>query len=118
MDIHEERILKKVCDRLSAERIDSSIVYLDRNLKRVSQSLHVGDVVIEMPWDGYIAFVDLEPGVNWGHLCFYLAIPLDDNEVIEYAAQMPPFLKTETSSFHLLWRGIRAPEWAVVITPT
>ncbi len=50
---------------------------------------------------------------NWGHDCCYLAIQRDNDEVIQVAAHMPPFLKAETSTFRLLWRGPQAPEWAV-----
>ncbi len=114
----EERILNKVRDRLGADRIENAIIYLDHNLKSPSKQLHAGDVAMDMPWNGHIAFVDLEPGLNWGHSCLYLAIPLDDGEVIEVAAQMPPFLKTETATFHLLWRGPLAPQWAVATNPT
>ena len=113
MTTFEERILNKVRDHLGDDRAENSIIYLDHNLKSPSQQLHVGDAVLNLPWNGHIAFVDLEPGFNWGHLCLYLAIPLDDKEVIEWRAQMPPFLKTETSAFQLLWRGPLAPQWAV-----
>ena len=105
--------MDKVRDSLDADRLERAIVYLDRNLKRAAERVSVGDVVIHVPWDGHIAFVDLIPKANWGHACCYLAIRLDGDEIIEFAAHMPPFLKAETSTFHLLWRGPLAPEWAV-----
>lgn len=113
----EQRIMDKVRNSLSAERLEKAIVYLDRELKRAAERVSVGDVVIDLPWDGHMAFVDLEPKANWGHACSYLAIRLDGHEVIKLAAQMPPFLKAETSTFGLLWRGPLAPEWAVARNP-
>ena len=110
----EQRIMGKVRDNLGADRLQRAIVYLDRDMKRASERVPAGDVVIDVPWDSHIVFVDLEPKANWGHACSYLAIRLDGEDVIEFAAHMPPFLKAEASNFRLLWRGPLAPEWAVV----
>ena len=113
----QQRIMSKVRDSLGADRLDTVIVYLDCDLKRARERVSVGDVVIDVPWDSHIVFVDLEPKANWGHACSYLTIRLDGDEVIEFAAHMPPFLKAEASSFCLLWRGPLAPEWAVARSP-
>jgi len=117
MTIVEQRIMDKVRDSLGADRLERVIVYLDDDLKRAAERVSVGDVVIDMPWEGHIAFVDLEPKANWGHACSYLAIRLDGDEVIEFAAHMPPFLKAEASTFRMLWHGALAPDWAVAIGP-
>ena len=113
----EERILKKVGERLGPGRLQGAIVYLDRELKRAGEAVQSGDVVIDLPWDCHIAFVDLEPRANWGHACAYLAIRADGDDAIEIAARMPPFLKAGSSGFRLLWRGPLAPEWAVAASP-
>ncbi|MDD1620349.1 MAG: hypothetical protein LUQ11_02625 [Methylococcaceae bacterium] len=115
MTILDQHILNKVRDRLGADRLETAIVYMDSEPKRAGERVSVTDNVIDMPWDGYIVFIDLEPKANWGHACEYLAIRLNGDEVIELAAQMPPFLKAETSAFRLLWRGPLAPEWAVAV---
>jgi hypothetical protein len=108
-----QRVLDRVRRLLGADRLAGAIVYLDWNPIRAGETMHVGDVSISAPWDAQIAFVDLEPKANWGHACCYLAIRLDADEVIQIEAHMPPFLKGETSTFRLLWRGPLAPEWAV-----
>jgi len=108
-----QRILDKVRGSLGADRLSGAIVYLDWNPIRAGERVQVGDVLIEVLWDAYIVFVDLEPMANWGHVCCYLAIRRDGDEIIHVAANMSPFLKAETSTFRLLWRGPLAPEWAV-----
>jgi len=108
-----QRILDKVRGSLDADRLAGAIVYLDWNPIRAGERVQVGDALIEVPWDAHIAFVDLEPKANWGHASCYLAIRRDAEEVIQVASQMPPFLKAETSTFRLLWRGPLAPKWAV-----
>ena len=113
----EQHIMDKVRGSLGADRLEGAIIYLDHDLKRAGERVSVADMVIDVPWDGHIAFVDLEPKANWGHACSYLAIRLYGDEVIELAAHMPPFLKAEASTFRLLWRGPLAPEWAVARNP-
>jgi hypothetical protein len=109
----EDRFLGIVRNKLGTDRLNNAIVYLDRNLVQAGKKLHIGDVDIEVPWDAYIVFVDQEPRLNWGHDCSYLVVRQDADDVIQVAAQMPPFLKPETSTFRLLWRGPNAPQWAV-----
>jgi hypothetical protein len=113
MTEYEQRILDKVRDNLGTCRLAGSVVYLDRQSYYARVRVKFGDVIIEAPWYADIVFVDLEPGANWGHACFYLAIRRDGDEVIQVEAQMPPFLKNKASTFCLLWRGPLAPEWAV-----
>jgi hypothetical protein len=113
----ERRVLDKVRQHVGAARLESAIVYLDQSLRRVGERVAVGDVLIALPWDGYVAFVDLEPSANWGHACLYLAVRDGDDDVVAQAAQMPPFLKCGTSAFRLLHRGSLAPEWAVATDP-
>lgn len=113
----ELRMLDKVRARLGADRLANAIAYLDRNPIRAGARAQFGDALIEAPWDAHIAFVDLEPQANWGHACCYLALRQGGDEIIEVAARMPPFLKAETATFRLLWRGPLAPEWAVVTAP-
>ncbi len=109
----DQRILGIVRSSLGDARLANAIIYIDQRQIEAGVRAQIGDALIEVPWDARIAFVDLEPGVNWGHECCYLAIRRDSDEVIKFTAQMPPFLKAGTSTFRLLWRGPLAPEWAV-----
>jgi len=109
----EQSIMNKVRDYLGEERLQKVIIYLDPNPKRSEDPVAVGDIVVTVPWDSHLVFIDFEPMVNWGHACSYLAIRANGNDAIEFKAHMPPFLKTEKSQFELLWRGPLAPEWAV-----
>ena len=108
-----QRVLDIARSSLDPDRMANSIIYLDWNPINAGEEMHIGDDVITIPWDAYVAFVDLEPGVNWGHECRYLIIRLNDDEFIQKAARMPPFLKSEETTFRFLWRGPHAPKWAV-----
>ena len=109
----KQQILDRVRSRLGESKLEESIIYLDDDLKHAAERVSVGDVVIDVPWKSYIVFVDFEPKANWGHMCSYIAIRPDGDEIVEFSAHMPPFLKADAPSFHLLWRGPLVPEWAV-----
>lgn len=109
----EQRIVDAVRRRLGDARFQNTILYLDSTSRQFGERITVGDAVIEMPWDGYVAFADFEPRANWGHACSYYAVDRTGDEIIEFRAHMPPFLKADGPPFHLLWRGALAPEWAV-----
>jgi len=111
------RILEQVQANLDADQLARAIVYLDRTLIPAGQRVQVGGVAIEVPWAAHLAFVDLEPGVNWGHTCRYLAVRQDADDVVVVPAQMPPYLKAGESNFRFLWRGSHAPEWAIEADP-
>lgn len=108
-----QRILEKISGILGSDRLSEVIIYLDQNPISGGKRLEVGDAIIEAPWDAHVVFVDLKPGVNWGHDCCYMAIRRDGDEIIQVAAHMPPFLKAQPSTFRLIWRGPKASEWAV-----
>ena len=109
----ETRLLGIIRERLGAGRFDNAIVYLALEPLRAGASVDVGDVRLDAPRDSLVAFVDLEPGVNWGHACSYFLVDLESEEVREVAARMPPFLKHDGPAFRLLHRGPLAPKWAV-----
>jgi hypothetical protein len=113
----EQRVLDHVRSRSDNVDIDAVIVYLCDSLRHAGEQFQIGDVILDMPWNGWVAFIDLEPGVNWGHSCAYLAIRHDGEESRWFAAGMPPFLKSGSLPFRLLRCGPQAPEWAVASNP-
>jgi hypothetical protein len=110
----EKYIIDKMHENLGTNQLEKVIIYLDYSVKRKGERISVGDVIIEIRWDGHLVFVDRDPKANWGHSCSYFVIKLNGPDITEIKAQMPPFLKFGKSNFSFLWRGSLAPEWAVV----
>lgn len=110
----EQSILISVRNSLGIDLLTGTIIYLNINSVHKGEQVKFGDVIINVPWDAELVFVDLEPIMNWGHECCYLLIRKNADEVIRIEARMPPSLKDSTSTFRLLWRGDLAPEWAVM----
>ena len=59
------------------------------------------------------AFVDLEPGVNWGHRCRYLLLDRETGELRAVDAQFPPFMRGASSGLRVVYQGAEAPDWAI-----
>ena len=117
MTAFQDNILERVLGTLSEDEVSNSIAYLSLESSQAGERVRAGDVSMELPWDAHIVFVDLEPGVNWGHECCYLLIGADKEEVIRIAARMPPFLTGAPNSHRVIWQGPRAPDWAVETNP-
>lgn len=62
-------------------------------------------------WAAAVAFVDLEPALNWAHRCRYLAIRIDGHEIEAVEARFPPFLKERAPTLRVVWTGARVPAW-------
>jgi hypothetical protein len=60
-----------------------------------------------------VAFVDLEPGVNWGHRARYLLIDRDSQDVRALDAQFPPFLRGMPPGLRVAYRAPAVPDWAI-----
>ena len=86
-------------------------MYLDE------RELPAGDVVraaggeLRLRWTAAVAFVDLEPTLNWEHRCRYLVVRLDGQEIEAVEARFPPFLKGRAPTLRVVWTGARVPAW-------
>ena len=91
----------------------NAIVYASNETVHGGTKIQLGDALIDVPWDAWVVFADLEPQANWGHRCAYFMLQCEGNEFLQRDAHMPPFLKPGGMPFRLLWKGSEAPEWAV-----
>lgn len=91
----------------------SAVVYLDDRVIGPPETLQLDgrDVAISSP--SVVAFVDQEPGVNWGHRCRYLIMALDTEDEISVEATMPPFLRSMPPTLRVLYQAESVPDWAV-----
>ena len=107
-------IFERVRGILGDEILLNAIVYVSHETVHAGMQIHLGDALVEVPWEARVVFVDLEPKANWGHRCAYIILQLgDDGGFIRKDAQMPPFLKPGGMPFRLLWKGAEVPEWTV-----
>lgn len=114
MPLPWDRVAELALASLSAAEKQRCAVYIDEQLLAPNAKIRIGDREIFTPWQAVLAFVDLEPGVNWGHRCRYLLVNPTDGEVRLYDEQIPPFLTSVAPTLRLVWKSEDVPDWAVV----
>jgi hypothetical protein len=86
-----ERLRDAALARLTATEARSCVVYLAATPVTRDDALTFPRVTFPCPWDGYLAFADLDPAANWGHRCCYICINGETAEAHRIDAEFPPF---------------------------
>jgi len=109
-----KKLAAEVVNSLSSTEREVSIVYLEQRI------IPAGE---QVPWSGIeqsfdepvvVAFIDLEPALNWTHRGRYLVLSTDGVIRQTLDVDRPPFLTQVSPHLRLIHRGKQAPEWAVV----
>ena len=110
-------LVAEVIASLSEIEREASIAYIEQRL------IPAGD---ELPWAGIrqsfdepviIAFVDLEPALNWTHRGRYLVLGPQGGIRQKRDVDRPPFLTHVSPQLHVVHQGSQAPDWAIVASP-
>lgn len=115
MTLSWDRMAELAIANLSSEERCSSVVYLDQQLLQAGVTIPVGMKQVHVSWRAVVAFVDLEPGVNWGHRCRYLLINAESGEIQSHDNQFPPFLIDIPPHLRVVWKGKDVQSWALAI---
>jgi len=106
----KEKILKMVLNTLPGEKIEQSIIYLEREPFKAGDTINSGRMSIGVKKPSYMAFVDLQPRLNWGHSCNYVLIDAETFETEIFNAQFPPYQGDYPQSYIVLLRyGVKPP---------
>ena len=117
MKCNWKALATEVIASLSQNEREESIAYIEQRV------IPAGEV---LPWAGItqsfdepvvIAFIDLEPALNWTHRARYLVLGAGGGIRRKVDVDRPPFLTGVSPYLRLIHRGSRAPGWAVVISP-
>lgn len=76
---------------LSREEVTHAVAYVADNPLPAGTHLDFPKASLDLPWKGFVVFVDREPAANWSHSARYLLISADNGEVRSIEAQLPPF---------------------------
>ena len=98
---------------LSDEERARAVVYMSDRLLEPGDELEIDGRRVQVDAPTVVAFVDLEPGVNWGHRSRYLLIDRDSGSVRAVDAQFPPFMRGMPPDLRVIYRAPGVPEWAV-----
>jgi hypothetical protein len=100
----KERVLAAVSGHLTPEQIGQSIIYLNYEPFQAGDTVRAGRLEIAVKKNSYLAFVDLQPHLNWGHSCLYILIDVDTYQTETFDAQFPPYQRDYPESYRVLLR--------------
>lgn len=104
---------------LAPDERESALVYLVRRIVPAGGPLPWPEGTELRPGEPVaLAFVDLEPGVNWTHKALYMVLGAGGQVVQRIEADRPPFLTAVPDDLVLIHRGAAAPAWAAATDRT
>jgi hypothetical protein len=107
-------LASEVVASLSRAEREASIAYIEERIIPAGEKL---------PWPGIerafdeavvVAFIDLEPALNWTHRARYLVLGSEGGIRSSIDVDRPPFLSGVSPHLRLIHRGPGAPDWAIV----
>ncbi len=114
MALSQDQIASLVISALTVGERRSSVVYLDDQSLSAGAELKIDGQNVDVPWRAVLAFVDLQPEMNWGHDCRYVLVSLETGELKVINAHLPPFLLGVADTLRVIWQGDTVPEWTLV----
>jgi hypothetical protein len=99
---------------LAEDERSRAVVYMSDRVLEPGDELEIdGRRVQQVDAATVWAFVDLEPGVNWGHRSRYLLIDRESGSVRAVDAQFPPFMRGMPPDLRVIYAAPGVPDWAV-----
>lgn len=109
-----KQLSEQVIQSLSTEERDTSIVYLEERVIPKDELLPWDGIQKHFDQDVVIAFVDLEPELNWTHQGRYVVLNPEGEIQQTIGVDKPPFLRGVSSHLRTILKGKNAPDWAMV----
>lgn len=100
---------------LSDDERSRAVVYMSGRVLEPGEELEIDGRRVQVDAPTVWAFVDLEPGVNWGHRSRYLLIDRESGNVRTVDAQFPPFMRELPPDLTVVYRAESVPDWAVTV---
>jgi hypothetical protein len=97
-----------------AERANG-VAYAVETRVTAGTQLRFPGVVIDVPAEAYLAFIDRQPTANWGHSARYVLISSETSTVSSVEARLPPFGQEETLHWRVVYRAPLVPDAAVAV---
>jgi len=109
MNLTTEQVREIVLEGLTSEERDQSIIFWDKKPIEKGETIRVGRESIEMPFRGYMVFVDLAPKANWSHPCLYILIDAETHEIQTRKGAFPPYYGKYPESYRVILRYGKEP---------
>lgn len=117
MTCNWKAIATDVIASLSQEEREESIAYIEKRVIPAGAALSWAGIEREFDEPVVVAFIDLEPELNWTHRGRYLVLGIDGGVRQILHVDRPPFLNHVSPHLRVIHEGSNAPRWAVVASP-
>ena len=111
-----KKLASEVISSLSQNEREESIAYIEQRIFPAGEALPWAAIAQSFDEPVVVAFVDLEPALNWTHRGRYLVLGAAGGIRRKVDVDRPPFLTGVSPYLRLIHQGNRAPGWAVVIS--
>ena len=99
---------------LSDREREVSIAYIEKHVIPAGELINLPGINKSFNESVVVAFIDLEPMLNWTHRARYLIISVKGSILLKADADCPPFLVEVSPYLRLIHTGSKAPDWSAV----
>jgi hypothetical protein len=110
--LDEEELRSAVTSRLTRDEFNHAVAYAADQPVEAGAVLEFPFLVLSVPWQAVLAFVDREPLANWGHSSRYLLIRRGVDEEMSVEARFPPFGSDVRLNWRVVYKAPGAPDTA------
>jgi hypothetical protein len=111
--LDEEELRSAVTSRLTRSELDHAVAYAADEPLEAGTVLQLPHLVLSVPWEAVLAFVDREPLANWGHSSRYLLMRRGADEEMSVEARLPPFGSDVQLSWRVVYKAPGMPDTAL-----
>ena len=115
MALSFEKCVAILKEHLAPEEVTRGVAYAAEVPIPARERLRFPRIDLDVPWPAYLAFVDREPGANWGHSCRYILINRDAGELTSHEARLPPFHTGRDLHWRVAYKAKGVPDSALAI---
>ncbi|MBU1172695.1 MAG: hypothetical protein KKD44_24315 [Proteobacteria bacterium] len=110
-------LARDVIASLTPQEREVAIAYLEQRIIPAGEELTWAGITQRFNEAVVVAFIDLEPALNWTHRARYLILGTGGGLRQTIDADRPPFMTGVSPYLHLIHQGSQVPVWAVVTSP-
>ena len=112
-----EALAEEVVASLSHDEKEDSVAYMETRVVPAGEVPSWAGMTQGFDEPVVIAFIDLEPAMNWTHRARYLVLRVGGGILKKVDVDRPPFMSGVSPNLRVIHQGGRAPDWAVVAAP-
>jgi len=110
MPLSHKDFINLLISQLTEKERQEGIAYAAEKLISGGSKIQLNKIIIEVPTDSYLGFIDREPQANWGHSARYVIIDQESKKISSHEARFPPFKNNSGISWHAVYKAPGVPD--------